>query len=219
MILTEQTENTLSNSNIIDNVIDLTNDEKKVMDEKSSRNVIPPLQGLLKADKSFNTESWQQIELNNLTQMENLTEKRLFMCDLELKNLYASLSNGGLLPISKTLHSEIPDLHPKNATYLVIRRRETEQFRAVIGMAKVCFKIKNRIEVHVEYVCLSRAHYVLNPWCDDQLFANGQEVTCVDDVELLLAMYKMSARHKKFTPVFAHVFVCIALFCFIIKHL
>ena len=147
-------------------------------------------------------KQWHTLEFKNLEEIEcsdrDWVTCGFFILDISLSQIKDSFLNGGYV-INDSFYFNCKHV------YLILRENINGPVKPIIGM---CYVVdKNDINLRIQYLCLSRPHYVTTPWCDEKTFTHGQQITLKEDVQILLEEYLMSLKHKKAVPVFSDKFV------------
>uniref|UniRef100_A0A7M5V6Y4 Uncharacterized protein n=2 Tax=Clytia hemisphaerica TaxID=252671 RepID=A0A7M5V6Y4_9CNID len=154
------------------------------------------------------SEPWHKTEYKNLDEITDWVDSEYYFADVNIGVLYESLIRDEPIEIDIDLFEDI-DPSVKN-TFLIIRKlcsgNSDSPKKSVIGMAEVLEKVEDGHRIKCSFLCLSTPQYVDTPWCDNEMFVNGQQIVHKEDLRIILDEYKLSLRHHKAQPLFDDLF-------------
>ena len=149
--------------------------------------------------------SWIDIEYQNLEELSDWSQSVYYMYDIDTEDIKICIHKNGYLVLEDFLMDEVKK--SSKSIYLVLRKMSEHlpEIKPVCGVMEILSVYKSMVNVCI--LCLSRPHYVGEPWNEEECFTHGQKLTLKEDVRMIVDQYKMSLRRKKVKPIFLDFFV------------
>ena len=178
--------------------------ESSLPDTEDIQKNEPPAMNIMR-NASESHMSWIDIEYQNLEELSDWSQSVYYMYDIDIEDIKVCIQENGYLVLEDFLMDEVKK--SSKSVYLVLRKVSVHlpEIKPVCGVVEILSVDKNMVNVCI--LCLSRPHYVGEPWNEEESFTHGQELTLKEDVRMIVDQYKMSLRRNKVEPVFSNLFV------------